>query len=75
MQQHEIIGEVCLMSTSIGAIIELLELKGIATKGEIETLSSVRLETMLPYLSKIATDPDLLKNVQNYIEEHKISRY
>ncbi len=71
MQQHEIIGEVCLMSTSIGAIIELLELKGIANKGEIEALSSTRLETMLPYLSKIIADQTLLNNVQNYIEEHK----
>ena len=71
MQQHEIIGEVCLMSTSIGAIIELLELKGIANKGEIEALSSTRLETMLPYLSKIIVDQTLLNNVQNYIEEHK----
>ena len=71
MQQHEIIGEVCLMSTSIGAIIELLELKGIASKGEIEALSSTRLETMLPYLSKIIADQTLLNNVQNYIEEHK----
>ena len=70
MQQHEIIGEVCLMSTSIGAIIELLELKGIANKGEIEALSSTRLETMLPYLSKIIADQTLLNNVQNYIEEH-----
>jgi hypothetical protein len=71
MQQHEIIGEVCLMSTSIGAIIELLELKGIANKGEIEALSSTRLEIMLPYLSKIIADQTLLNNVQNYIEEHK----
>lgn len=71
MQQHEIIGEVCLMSTSIGAIIELLELKGIANKGEIEALSSTRLETMLPYLSKIIAYQTLLNNVQNYIEEHK----
>ena len=71
MQQHEIIGEVCLMSTSIGAIIELLELKGIANKGEIEALSSTRLKTMLPYLSKIIADQTLLNNVQNYIEEHK----
>jgi hypothetical protein len=72
MQQHEIIGEVCLMSTSIGAIIELLELKGITTSEELRALSNLRMDIMLPHLAKITADETLLNNVQNYIEEHKV---